>query len=83
MLQIKMSTVKSILLTVICTLLSGVASAQLNKNQIKTVIQQSAERLNGCYARALEKDKSLQGKVIVSFEIEESGAVTHAEIQES
>ena len=81
--MLKKNTVNCFIFALTCILLTGIASAQLSKESIFKVIQQSMKDINKCYQSALMKDDTLQGKLMMSFIVEKDGVVKRAEIKET
>ena len=55
----------------------------LEKEEIKEVIQSHTEEIRYCYTKVLTVEPELEGKVVVRFEIRETGKVGTVEITES
>ena len=79
----KNNALTSFIVMLTCTLLTGVASAQVSKKGIFKVIQKSMHDISDCYKSELKKDETLHGKLIVSFIIEKHGAVERAEVKKT
>lgn len=55
----------------------------LSRDVIQRVIRRHINEVRACYDRALARDPSLSGRVLVRFTIDASGAVSSAEVQDS
>ncbi len=57
---------------------------ELDKNAIRTGIREIIPAVRGCYEKGLERDPSLQGRLVVEFDIADKdgeGRITSAEVQ--
>ncbi|MCA9552415.1 MAG: AgmX/PglI C-terminal domain-containing protein [Myxococcales bacterium] len=68
----------------------GSASAQapevdgeLSSAQISSVMKRQLTALRDCYERALKRDRTLKGKIVIRFEIDEQGRTTNIEFEDS
>ena len=68
----------------------GSASAQapevdgeLSSAQISSVMKRQLSALRDCYERALKRDRTLKGKIVIRFEIAEDGRTTNIEFDDS
>ena len=59
------------------------AEGQLDKAQIREVIQAQLPGIRACYNQALAKDPEASGKIVIEFTIGEQGTVTHSAVAES
>jgi TonB family protein len=52
----------------------------MSKSSIQSVIRKNISKVNRVYERALQKDPTLRGKIVVSFVVGPKGTVTSAKI---
>lgn len=55
----------------------------LSEAQIASVMKSQLTALRDCYERALKRDRSLKGKIVIRFEILETGRTSSVEIEDS
>ncbi len=58
----------------------GRVMGSMSKTSIQSVIRKNISKVNRVYERALQKDPSLKGKIVVSFVVGPKGTVTSARI---
>ena len=56
---------------------------ELDKEDIMEVIQKRQSGITSCYEKELQTNRTLKGKVMVSFTIQVSGEVTDVKVNES
>ena len=55
---------------------------ELSQAAISRVLNRQKKALRDCYERALKRDRSLKGKIVISFEILETGRTSNVEIDD-
>lgn len=56
---------------------------ELSSAQISSVMKRQLKALRDCYERALKRDRTLKGKIVIRFEILESGRTAGVEIEDN
>lgn len=56
------------------------ALSGLSKDQLQTVVKKHVKEMRDCYERALVKNPSLMGKIVLSWNVEEDGSVAEVEV---
>lgn len=56
---------------------------ELSSAQIARVMKRQLKALRDCYERALKRDRSLKGKIVIRFEILETGRTSDVDIEDS
>ncbi|MCB9653455.1 MAG: AgmX/PglI C-terminal domain-containing protein [Deltaproteobacteria bacterium] len=54
----------------------------LSQDQINGVMKRQLKALRSCYENALKRDKSLSGKIVIEFEILESGKTSNVKVRD-
>ena len=82
---IRTFSIAALVLAALCasTLAAQPLPAPSVKDDIKSVVKAHTAEVYACYETALAKSPGLQGKITVSFNIEPSGQITSAAIQDS
>jgi TonB family protein len=82
---IRTFSIAALVLAALCasTLAAQPLPAPSAKDDIKSVVKAHSAEVRACYETALAKSPELQGKITVSFNIEPSGQITSAAIQDS
>lgn len=55
---------------------------ELSQSQIAAVMRRKLKAIRSCYERALKRDRSLKGKVVIRFEIMENGRTSNIEFDD-
>lgn len=55
---------------------------KLSETEINSVMRRQLKSLRDCYESALKRNRSLNGKIVIRFEIEESGRTTNVEFED-
>jgi hypothetical protein len=56
---------------------------ELSQEQITSVMRRQLKSLRDCYERALKRNRKLAGKLVIKFEIEESGRTSHVDFEDA
>ncbi len=57
------------------------ALSGLSKEQLQTVVRKHVKEMQNCYERALVKNPNLEGKIVLSWDVELNGSVADVEVE--